>query len=266
MRLEGNNNGFVAGMTNKDWQAIDGFGETTSPTTTSRRCSHFAIGGGGCPIDECRPDSQWLRNDRRGGDNQRESLSWRVGETVVKRLIVMLLGFLVVGCSEQGDGVVTQFDAAAAKAALAEGQVPAQADPAAAKEEPKLVPITKREARLVDKQKAMQENPKLIEVENKINASDPLTAVAQGYFAAASQAQVLTMQHNINIQREIDDRWPTFAEFEEMVKQYNIKLQGLYAYQMYAYDETTGGLSILEDRAEKKSQYEAAGRDYPHAE
>src|SRR5690606_18305137 len=124
-------------------------------------------------------------------------------------------------------------------------------------------PITKREARLVDKNKAMQENPALIEVENKITGSDPLTAVAPSYFTIGSPIHVAALKHNSDLIHAAEGRWPTFAEFQQSLKQSNVELEGLYPYQMYAYDDQTGGLVILEDPEEKRRHYEDAGLEVP---
>ena len=64
----------------------------------------------------------------------------------------------------------------------------------------------------------------------------------------------------------MNERYPTFEEFSSLLKQFDIRLGNLYDYQMYAYDDQTGEICILEDRALKKQMYEAAGREYPHAE
>jgi hypothetical protein len=159
---------------------------------------------------------------------------------------------------------------AANDAAPVDGAAPAPAEPAPPAEPavkaPDPIPFTKREAALVDKKQALSENPKLVEVENKINATDPLTAVAQGYFSIGSRANVLAMEHTIKTMHALNERYPTFAEFEDLMKKNGARLGQLYQWQMYAYDDATGTISILEDRAVKKAMYEAAGRDYPHAE
>lgn len=148
---------------------------------------------------------------------------------------------------------------------------PAAADPAPAQpqvqaEEKPVKPrhFLKREAALVDKNKAMAENDSLVEVKNEINATDYLSAVSQAYFAAGSSVQLSQLKHQIDLMHAQNERYPTFEEFRDLLKQFDIKLGHLYEYQMYAYDEETGGISILEDREHKKRIYEAAGRDYPH--
>jgi len=183
----------------------------------------------------------------------------------MKPAIILLIGIALAGCADRVPDENPEGDAAPEAQAPGAAAAPAQDNNAPQEDAAdKPVPITKREAKLVDKKQALQENPALVEVENKITAGDTLTAVAQSYFTIGSKAQVLAMQRSIQIQKELNNRWPTFEEFEKSLKQAGVQLQGLYAYQMYAYDEDTGGIVILEDRAEKKRQYEAAGREYPH--
>ncbi len=144
---------------------------------------------------------------------------------------------------------------------------PAPAQPQAAAEEKPVKPthFLKRVAELVDKRKAMEENPDLVELDrNRITAGNYLSAVGQGYFAAASRVQLLNLQNAVQQLHALNDRYPTFEEFRDLLKQTGVKLGNLYEYQMYAYDDETGEISILEDRAYKKRIYEAAGREYPH--
>jgi hypothetical protein len=174
----------------------------------------------------------------------------------MRAALILSVGLFTAGCADPVNEPEQQ-------AAEAPPPAPQQAAPEPAPEQPKKVPITKREARLVDKNKAMQANPELIEVENKITGSDPLTAVAQSYFTIGSRAQVTALQHNIRIQRELNDRWPTFEDFQQQLKQTNVVLSALYPYQMYAYDDQTGGIVILEDPEEKRRHYEDAGLEVP---
>lgn len=172
------------------------------------------------------------------------------------RLIALLIsGLTILGCADRKPDAEPAAEAPAA-APQAQAAVPAAQPPREV--------AFKREAKLVDKNKAMAENPALIEVENKINASDPITAISQSYFNAASRIHTVQLKHSVDLMKASEDRWPTFEEFEKLLKQHTVELTGLYPWQVYAYDDQTGGISILEDRAEKKRQYEAAGRDYPH--
>ncbi|WP_013626385.1 hypothetical protein [Rubinisphaera brasiliensis] len=131
------------------------------------------------------------------------------------------------------------------------------AAPVAEEKRPNLVKRKTQE--VVDMQKAMAENPKLIEVENKINASDPLTASLQGYIAISSRANVLNFQHQVNIMKAAEDRNPTYQEIMNLIKQSNMEFNALPDYQTYAYDEKEGRFTILED-PEAKAAFEAKAK------
>ncbi|MBX3438832.1 MAG: hypothetical protein KF861_15160, partial [Planctomycetaceae bacterium] len=168
--------------------------------------------------------------------------------------VAILLSLL--GCGDLG---LTQSEPEPA----AEPAPAAPVEPAAAPVQEKPATVThflKREAALVDKHKAMAENDKLVEVENRITANDYLSAVSQMYFAAGSAIYLSQLKHQLDLMYAQDNRYPTFEEFSALLKQFNIKLGALYEYQMYAYDDQTGEIGILEDRAHMKRIYEAAGR------
>lgn len=118
------------------------------------------------------------------------------------------------------------------------------------------------EAVIVDKPKALAENPSYVETENKINAGDPLSAATQSYFALGSRVHLLNFKHDIDLYKAEHDRFPTYEEFIGRFRQFDIKMKMLKPWQVYAYDQTDGTMVILEDRAEKKRRYEAAGLEY----
>jgi hypothetical protein len=174
-------------------------------------------------------------------------------------LISLLLGTLL-GCAEW----IPEKPAAAPQAAQAQ---PAPAQVAAEPQQPpRPANFLKREAKLVDMNKALAENDKLVEVENRISANNYVSALSQSYFALGSRVQVLNLKHQIDIMYNVDERYPSFQEFSDLLRQSGVKLGQLYEWQMYAYDDKTGEIGILEDRALKKQKYEASGREYPHAE
>lgn len=114
--------------------------------------------------------------------------------------------------------------------------------------------------KLVDKKKAMAENPGWVETQNRINATDPVTAASQAYYALPSKAQMLNMKHQIDIiKADNNNRPPTFEEFNKLLVENQVKLKGIYRWQVYAYDDETGDIVILENRAMKKAEYEKAG-------
>lgn len=148
-------------------------------------------------------------------------------------------------------------------AAPVEGQPAAPAAPGAQAAVAVVKPgIPDVPAKIVDKKQALAERPHLVETANRVTASDPISAAAQGYFAAASRAEMLAFMHNIRIHQATYDKYPTFEEFMEYYRQSNAQLKGLKPWQVYAYDESDGTITLLEDREEKKRQYEEAGMEY----
>lgn len=137
---------------------------------------------------------------------------------------------------------------------VADGNAAPPADP----EPPKTSIIGKTTAKVVDKKKAMAENPNLVVVENKLSGSDPVSIAGSAYISMSSRISVLNFQNNLKTWKALNDnRNPSYEEFTQMSKDLTYAM--LPPYQMYGYDEETGGLVILEDKADKKKRYEAAG-------
>ncbi|MEW4488744.1 hypothetical protein AB1L42_11710 [Thalassoglobus sp. JC818] len=133
--------------------------------------------------------------------------------------------------------------------------------------------FSKLEWKIVDKHKALEENPNLVEVSNETNAGDYLTAVTQSHFSATSRLNKATMEYNAklssfanSIESSEDPKPLTFEEFDEQVRLNPNNMKGLYPWQVYAYDETNGTVTILEDREEKKRLHEENGVPYSEDE
>lgn len=124
------------------------------------------------------------------------------------------------------------------------------------------------EWKIVDRRKAMEENPNLIEVVNDTNETGYLTAVTKSSFSAISRLNTGTMEYNAKLQSYLnadgsDDPKPlSFEEFDAAARQNSNNIKGLYPWQVYAYDESTGKVTILEDRDEKRRMYEERGLQY----
>ncbi|WP_437186148.1 hypothetical protein SH668x_003288 [Planctomicrobium sp. SH668] len=174
-----------------------------------------------------------------------------------RRLVLssLAMAFISLGCID---------------AKMMENQNPPPKEPAAAPNvaapapqanaAPAANPLPQDNTKLVDLKQAMADNPALIITENRINAGDPVSAAAQGYFAISSQANLLNLKHQVDIMKAINDgRTPSFAEFSDLLRQANVQLKGLYRWQVYAYDESTGEIVILEDHEYKKREYEKGG-------
>jgi len=178
-----------------------------------------------------------------------------VSRTVAVRSICSLLltGLLLsAGCKD----AFRSIEEPAKPAGEAKQEAAAAPAEPAAEKRPNL--LKRKTQEVVDMQKAMAENPKLIEVENKVNASDPLTASLQGYIAISSRANVLNFQHQVNIMKAAEDRNPTYQEIMDLIKQSNMEFNALPDYQTYAYDEKEGRFTILEDPDAKAAFEEKA--------
>lgn len=145
--------------------------------------------------------------------------------------------------------------APAAPASNPQPTAPAASTPAAAPAQPSGPIISKTTGKIVDLAEA-KKNPKMVEVENKVSGTDPLTVSFNAYVSITSRASVLNFKHQMDILKETNDgKYPTFKETEKLMKQLNIQLSELPPYQLYAYDAKTGGIVLLEDKAEKIRLY-----------
>lgn len=114
-------------------------------------------------------------------------------------------------------------------------------------------------ARLVDARTAL-EKPKVIKVASGLNADGKGTP--RKLFDMSSDVMMTMLQSQIRLQRELNGgRNPTFDEFSETVRKANVTFVPLPPWQMIGYDESTGELSLLEDKGEKIRRYKA--KDIP---
>ena len=124
--------------------------------------------------------------------------------------------------------------------------------------QPRRTFIGKTTADVIDYKK-YRSNPFIVVVENKVQGSDPLTVAATAYVAASSRISALNFKRQLDIIKASNGRAPTFAEFEKLQKQMRIELAKLPRYQAYAYDESTGGLLVVENKEYKIQIYREAG-------
>lgn len=113
--------------------------------------------------------------------------------------------------------------------------------------------------KLVDKNKAMADNPKLTTTENKIVIGDPVSVAGSAYFSAISQIKVIELKSQIDLHKATNDKWPTYDELSGMLKSVNFQFPGLKPWQVYAYDEKDGSISLLEDPDAKAAAYKKVG-------
>ena len=116
--------------------------------------------------------------------------------------------------------------------------------------------IGKMDGKVVDLAEA-KKNPKIVELDNKVTGSDPLTASFSAYVSITSRASMLNFKHQMDILKETNggSQYPSFKETQQLMKQLKIEVNSLPPYQMYGYDVKTGGLVHLEDKAEKIRMY-----------
>lgn len=163
-------------------------------------------------------------------------------------------------CASLGVLILTGCPGAAFKPADNKAS-PAAATPEAAAGQPQAEPAApapaeaapppnalNREAELVDRRAYLQEHPNAVEIEkNVIDATDPFSASAQAYFSGVSSLMKSTYEYDLRLQKQLnDDKWPTFAKYKEILDNAGVKLKGLKLRQVYAYDDQTGKISILE--------------------
>ena len=152
-------------------------------------------------------------------------------------------------------GGSTAAPAANAPAANAQPANPPAAQPAEPAKPTGSI-IGKLEGKIVDLAEA-KKNPKIVELDNKVTGSDPLTASFSAYVSITSRASMLNFKHQMDILKETNggSQYPSFKETMQLMKQMNIQVNSLPPYQMYGYDVKTGGLVHLEDKAEKIRMY-----------
>lgn len=140
----------------------------------------------------------------------------------------------------------------------AEEETDAQAEPQVEREGV----IGKVTAEVVDMKKALAENPDLVVFQRNGLGNDPLTQYANAYIYLSSEIQMQNMKHQMDILKAMNERYPTYEEFMQFVKQYGFQFSKLKPWQKYGYNEETGSMVILQDEAEKKRRLEKAGVEY----
>ena len=123
---------------------------------------------------------------------------------------------------------------------------------------PATKPIPKVAAKLVNMPEALK-NPNIVVSENKITGSDPLSAAASAYVSQRARVQMLSFKSSIKTHKAVNGKNPTYKEFMQLVQKHRIEFNTMPAYRMYGYDPQTGGIAILEDKAEKARLHKEAG-------
>ncbi|WP_417389035.1 hypothetical protein [Gimesia sp.] len=118
--------------------------------------------------------------------------------------------------------------------------------------------IHRTTAVVVDAKKAL-ENPDIEIVDGKIKGVDPFTQAGSAYVSMASRVSTLGMQQAIQHHKVLNERFPTYDEYMQMMKENRIEFAELPPYKMYGYDAESGNILVLQDNRKKEELYKKAG-------
>lgn len=85
-----------------------------------------------------------------------------------------------------------------------------------------------------------------------IEGVDPFSRAASSYFTLAAQASTLGLQSAVKNYRALNDRYPTYEEFMQMMRENRIEFAKLRWYEIYGYNEDTGKILVLVDTVAKE--------------
>ncbi|HBL44763.1 hypothetical protein [Gimesia sp.] len=183
-----------------------------------------------------------------------------VSSLLVAAMMIMLAG---TGCKdpkeiarEQGETIQEQAQQKMPQEPAAENAAAdAQADHP---DDNKKSIIHKTTAVVVDAKKAL-ENPDIEIVDGKIKGVDPFTQAGSAYVSMASRVSTLGMQQAIQHHKVLNDRFPTYDEYMQMMKENRIEFAQLPPYKMYGYNAESGNILVLQDNRKKAELYKKAG-------
>lgn len=180
-------------------------------------------------------------------------------------LLCLLLFTAGMGCQDPQDiarkqGMADGNEPQGQAPAGAAEEMPAAAEPAAqpAGGDQKKSILQKTTAVVVDAKKAL-ENPEIIVVDGKIKGVDPFSQAGSAYVSMSSRVSTLGMQQAIKAHKALNDRFPTYDEYMQMMKENRVEFAALPPYKMYGYDAESGNILVLEDKKKKAELYKEAG-------
>ena len=127
-------------------------------------------------------------------------------------------------------------------------------EPAPAPQEtpkPKKGVIGQTTAQVVDAKEWLQK-PGIQAKDGKIEGVDPFSRTASGYFTLAAQTSTLGLQQAVQHYKALNDKFPPYEEFMRMMQENRIEFTKLRWYEIYAYNEDTGKILVLEDTVAKE--------------
>jgi hypothetical protein len=125
--------------------------------------------------------------------------------------------------------------------------------------------LGKTTAEVVDARKALAENPDLVIVEDGNYGTGYLSQIGNIRVMVASKVSTLGMQQAIQAHRALNDTWPTYDEFMQIMREHRVEFTHLFRWQKYGYDAEEGKIVVFSDEKLKKKIYEDAGLDYESA-
>ena len=180
-------------------------------------------------------------------------------------LLSLLLFTAGLGCQDPQDiarkqGMADGNEPQGQAPAGAAEEMPAAAEPAAqpAGGDQKKSILQKTTAVVVDAKKAL-ENPEIIVVDGKIKGVDPFSQAGSAYVSMSSRVSTLGMQQAIKAHKALNDRFPTYDEYMQIMKENRVEFAALPPYKMYGYDAESGNILVLEDKKKKAELYKEAG-------
>ena len=85
------------------------------------------------------------------------------------------------------------------------------------------------------------------------------TVYSRAFFSITTRASKLAFERNLQIIKATNgDRWPTYKQYTDSMRQMRMKLSKLPSFAIYAYNDKTGKLLILEDPAARKAHEDAS--------
>lgn len=132
---------------------------------------------------------------------------------------------------------------------MGEGEAPAPEPPAESK--PKKGIIHQTTDQVVDAKEWLKKEG--IEAKDgNIEGVDPFSRSASSYFTLAAQTSTLGLKQSVQHYRALNDKWPSYKEFMQMMRDNRIEFAKLRWYEIYAYNEDTGNILVLVDTVAKE--------------
>ena len=99
-----------------------------------------------------------------------------------------------------------------------------------------------------------------------VAASDPsqvrgFSAPGTAFNRAVALSGTVGLEQWVQHEQALNGKYPSYQQLQDYLKQNSVDMPALRVYQHYGYDETTGQVVILENRAEKEGRRSELGLD-----